>query len=172
MTIGQRIKLLIFTLKHNNRSFGQKISFSDVAIGKVVRELNGPSLDMLHAIYKAFPNVNPKWVEHEEGDMFLTPGPEAPVKSKPKEQDYLQKYLTELEAKFSQAFERQERIIEQQKFLIESMQSQMQFMQANQLPGKQLVNEKEAAGNMVVMWKKDLSVNSLVNTGSNFGLLA
>jgi hypothetical protein len=155
-SIGQRIKLLIYTLKYNNRSFGKKIGFTDAAIGKIVRDMNGPSRELLNSIYKNFPEINPIWLEHGKGEMFSTQGPLDPTSSgiQSTNNHYLFDYLSKLENKWESISTEKDHIIQEKDRTIEEKVSTINNLlymidllkvQIGDGMGKLCVNEKESA---------------------------
>ncbi|MDI9864485.1 hypothetical protein QM480_09125 [Flectobacillus sp. DC10W] len=69
-TIGERLELLIFSLKMNKKSFGESIGVSHTTIGNTIAGISEPRLSMLNAILKRYPNVSSDWLISGEGEMF------------------------------------------------------------------------------------------------------
>jgi transcriptional regulator with XRE-family HTH domain len=54
----------------NSSTFADKIGFSKGAITHVLNERNRPSLKMLQEILRAFPTINPDWLQSGNGVMY------------------------------------------------------------------------------------------------------
>jgi transcriptional regulator with XRE-family HTH domain len=107
----------MYELRYNQRQFAMAVGVSPQAINNVIAErTKTPSSDLLQAITKAFPQVNPTWLLTGTGSMLLEKElkEEKPV---PQEMPSINPILEELKL-MRQELGRAMRIIESQQELL------------------------------------------------------
>lgn len=157
-TINERVQILLDKLGMNKNSFAVKIGVTPTTVGNIVRSITKPSFELIERILDAFPKVSEKWLVRGIGPMFITDEPNSV--SKITIPDYLEKHLSDIENNWKRVVDEKNSTIQGLIYTIDVLR------QTNQLPGKQLVNEKKSAVMRVSHNVFDRSVNSLVNTGS------
>ncbi|MGM9508563.1 helix-turn-helix domain-containing protein [Larkinella sp. GY13] len=99
-TIHERLSKLIKEFNMNTSSFAKAIEKSYNAIESIVKGKTRPSYDVLEAIFKKFPDINPTWLMNGEGEMLR-----GNQKESAKADGYLQEHLILLEQNFSKLLE-------------------------------------------------------------------
>lgn len=69
MTLSDRLRELINVLDITYAEFGQKVGADSASISKYISGKTKPSKGLLNSIMVVY-NVNPKWLNGEDGPMF------------------------------------------------------------------------------------------------------
>ena len=70
--IGKRISELIFHYGKNQSTFAQAIGVSHTTVRNLINSITKPRHEVLDAILKAYPEINPDWLFSGTGQMLKT----------------------------------------------------------------------------------------------------
>lgn len=75
LTVNQRIREVeFFAKKKGVKSFPKYLGISPGSYGNVVgKRQSAPSVELIGAIMRAFPEINPDWLVNGEGEMYRNP---------------------------------------------------------------------------------------------------
>ena len=131
--IGSRINELIFILGLNQSTFAKKIGTTQSTVRNIAKQISKPRYEFLESVIEAFPGLSKDWLMSGTGEAFPEGVPKTPTSStKPKADDYLMEQLSALEKSWKENIEeskrlaaKNEKIITQQNFMIETLMSQL-----------------------------------------------
>ncbi len=124
VTIGHRIKELMFRLDKNQSSFAESIGYSQTSVYNTINDKTKPGSEMLAKILAVYPAVNKEWLISGVGNMFSdislveVAEPEA-------ENSYLMEAIRKIEHSFKAVVDEQKEIIKNQRFIIDTLQNQL-----------------------------------------------
>ena len=72
MTDKEKIEQIMLDKQLNNTQFSSMIGISAGALSHITSGRSNPSLTILRNIKDAFPDLNPKWLFYDEGEMYLS----------------------------------------------------------------------------------------------------
>lgn len=70
MKIGDRIKEIMIAKRLTQRELGELMNYTDVAIGKIIKNSSEPKFGVMNTILVNFPDVSAKWLMTGEGKML------------------------------------------------------------------------------------------------------
>ena len=76
-TINERIRILCDTYAKNQSEFANKIGISTQSLSNYLNRNTKPTVDLLDAIIKAYPQINTDWLITGEGEPFMMKQEEA-----------------------------------------------------------------------------------------------
>lgn len=150
--IGTRVNELMFMLNLNQSSFAEKVGTTQTTVRNVSKNITKPRYELIQAICDAFPTLSKAWLMSGEGEAFPNNGPKAPNSIiKTKESDYLMEQLQALEKSWKQNIADKDRTIQetqqmvlQQKFMIDTLMSQLNMALGKLNLGEELLPAREA----------------------------
>jgi transcriptional regulator with XRE-family HTH domain len=150
--IGKRVSELMFMLNLNQSTFAEKVGTTQTTVRNVSKGLTKPRYELLENICSAFPGLNKDWLMQGIGEAFPSGGPKTPnAGAKPKANDYLMEQLQALEKSWKNSMAEKDRTIQetqqmiaQQKFIIETLMSQLNTALGKLNLGEEMLPEREA----------------------------
>ena len=121
--IGSRINELMFRLEKNQSTFAKAIGTSQTAIYNTVHGKTKPRYEFIEAILVTFPKVSRDWLMEGKGEMFLDEASKEESASVPA--NYLMETLARIEASFKSTSEEKDRVIADQRFIIDTLKNQV-----------------------------------------------
>lgn len=80
MSVASRVKQIIESQGCNKSDFADKIGIDRTTIAHMIKNDSYPRSNVLTAIAVNFPTINTRWLLTGEGEMWLKPEPDPPVK--------------------------------------------------------------------------------------------
>ncbi len=126
--IGARVKELMLHLNKNQSTFGESIGVSQTTVRNIIYSISLPRHELIDKILKAYPSLSADWLVRGEGEMFKTNTKSTTSDSA----DYLMETLSKIEKSFMKDIDEKNRMIDDQRFIIETLKKQIEILMQGQ----------------------------------------